>query len=97
MMTHSEIAYDPAAALEQIATQRWIHLFMYGYEAWAEWRRTGYPALVPPVGAPDRPVPLRQAYPVTEQFNNKTNYEAAVQQQFGGTDDLTGKLWWDKP
>jgi hypothetical protein len=97
MMANSEIAYDPAAALEQIATQRWIHLFMHGYEAWAEWRRTGYPALAPPAGAVDRAVPLRQAYPVTEQFNNKMNYDAAVQRQFGGTDNLDGKLWWDKP
>src|SRR5690606_8808350 len=37
------IAYDPDQAIKQIATQRWVHLFMHGYEAWAEWRRTGYP------------------------------------------------------
>src|SRR5690606_20309450 len=46
------ISYNPAQAIKQIATQRWIHLFMHGYEAWAEWRRTGYPDnLVEPGGA----------------------------------------------
>lgn len=94
MMARPEIAYDPAKALEQIATQRWVHLFMNGYEAWAEWRRTGFPALVNPQG---KQVPTRQGYPVDEQFNNTENWKEAVQRQFGGKDDLYGKVWWDKP
>jgi hypothetical protein len=28
---------------EAVATQKYIHLYMYGTEAWAEYRRTGYP------------------------------------------------------
>lgn len=94
MMARPEIAYDPAKALEQIATQRWVHLFMNGYEAWAEWRRTGFPALTTPGG---KQVPTRQGYPVDEQFNNTENWKEAVQRQFGGTDGLYGKVWWDKP
>jgi hypothetical protein len=94
MMARPEIAYDPAKALEQIATQRWVHLFMNGYEAWAEWRRTGFPVLTLPQG---KQIPLRQGYPVDEQFNNKDNWKEAVQRQFGGNDDLYGKVWWDKP
>lgn len=94
-MTATGIPYDPANAMKQIAMQRWVHLFMHGYEAWAEWRRTGYPDnLVTPGG---RAVPLRHAYPPNEVFNNSENYQAAVQQQFGGTDGLYGKVWWDKP
>lgn len=87
------VKYNPATALQQIATQRWVHLFMHGYEAWAEWRRTGVPALTEPQGVP---VPRRQGYPVDEQFTNKANYQEAVQRQFAGADDLKGKLWWDK-
>ncbi|MGB8193336.1 MAG: SusD/RagB family nutrient-binding outer membrane lipoprotein [Chitinophagaceae bacterium] len=94
MMAAPEIIYDPAKAMEQIATQRWVHLFMHGYEAWAEWRRTGFPVLTTPGG---KQVPTRQGYPVEEQFNNTANYNEAVQRQFGGKDDLYGKVWWDKP
>ncbi len=97
MMAFPEIAYNPATAIEQIATQRWVHLFMHGYEGWAEWRRTGYPALAPPVGDPTKPVPRRNSYPATEQFNNTENYREAVQRQFNGADNILGRVWWDKP
>jgi hypothetical protein len=87
------IAYEAANAIEQIATQRWVHLFMHGYEAWAEWRRTGFPNdLVEPGGVE---VPTRQIYVETEQFNNTASYMEAVQRQFGGTETLYGKVWWD--
>jgi hypothetical protein len=94
-MTQTGIPYNPATALAQIGMQRYVHLFMHGYEAWAEWRRTGFPGnLVTPGG---RAVPLRNAYPPNEVFNNSVNYQAAVQAQFGGVDGLYGKVWWDKP
>jgi hypothetical protein len=94
-MTQPGIPYNAATALQQIGMQRYVHLFMHGYEAWAEWRRTGYPNnLVTPGG---KAVPLRHAYPPNEVFNNAANYQAAVQSQFGGTDGLYGKVWWDKP
>lgn len=89
------VVYTPATALEQIATQRWVHLFMNGFEAWSEWRRTGYPDnLVSPDGAN---VPRRNSYVANEQFNNTKNYQAAIQRQFSGNDDLYGRVWWDKP
>ena len=50
-MTNPDIIYDPANAIKQISYQRWVHLFLHGYEGWAEWRRTGYPLLVAPAGA----------------------------------------------
>ena len=28
---------------ETVATQKYIHLYMHGTEAWSEYRRTGYP------------------------------------------------------
>jgi len=88
-----EIAYNPATAIEQIATQRWVHLFMHGYEGWAEYRRTGFPNnMVAPDGAA---VPNRQIYIETEQFNNTENYNEAVQRQFGGSESLYGNVWWD--
>ena len=45
-LARPEVAYDPANGLKQIAYQRWVHLYMNGYEAWAEWRQ-GYPSSEP--------------------------------------------------
>lgn len=93
------VAYDPANALQQIGYQRWVHLYMNGYEAWAEWRRTGFPVLTPAPNNNNIPIPRRQAYPSSEPNINTTNYKAAIQAQPGlnGKDDLTGRVWWDKP
>jgi hypothetical protein len=96
MMAQPQIQYDPARALEQIGYQRWVHLFMNGYEAWAEWRRTGYPSLVPPSNNSGRQIPRREAYPTQEEQNNGEHFSQAVQ-RLGGTNDLNGRVWWDKP
>jgi len=92
--SYAGIAYAPATGLEQIATQRWVHLFMHGFEGWAEWRRTGFPTLLKPGG---KEIPTRQGYPTDEPFKNKVNYQNAINSQFNGADDLYGKVWWDKP
>lgn len=97
-MKQAAVKYNPADAIKQIAYQRWVHLYLNGYEAWAEWRRTGYPVLQP---APDNgniPIPRRQGYPLAENSINTANYKAAVQAQsgFNGKDDLNGRVWWDK-
>lgn len=93
-LSQPEIAYDASNAIEKISDQRWVHLYMFGYEAWSEWRRTGYPNdLVSPNGVE---VPTRLSYPDNEAFNNSSNYEEAVQRQFGGEDSIYGKVWWDQ-
>lgn len=87
------VAYDPANPIEQIVTQRYVHLFMNGYQGWALWRRTGYPDnLVQPNG---NAVPLRQSYTSDEALNNTENYEEAIERQFGGENSIYGRLWWD--
>ena len=60
-LARPEVAYDPANAVNQIALQRWVHLYMHGYEAWAEWRRTGYPVLTAAPNNNNIPIPRRQA------------------------------------
>lgn len=93
-LSQPEIAFDPDNAIEKISNQRWVHLYMFGYEAWSEWRRTGFPNdLVEPNGAA---VPNRLSYPDNEAFNNEANYNEAVQRQFGGEDSIYGKVWWDE-
>lgn len=84
--------------LERIQTQKWTNFYMNnGHEAWAEWRRTGFPILLPaanPLNA-DGKIPKRQCYPQTEKDLNVSNYNAAISQQ--GSDELSTKLWWDRP
>jgi hypothetical protein len=97
-LAQPEVAYNGTDALKKIATQRWLHLYMNGYEAWAEWRRTGYPALTPAPNNGGIPIPRRQAYPVKEQNINGDSYRMAISAQpgLGGKDDLNGRVWWDQ-
>lgn len=93
-LAQEAISFESENALQQIATQRWVHLFMFGYEAWSEWRRTGYPNhLIEPNGVA---VPTRLAYPDNEVFNNEEHYKQAIDRQFGGEDLIHGTLWWDQ-
>ena len=98
-ITNSEVAYNVANAREQIATQKWIALFPDGYEAWAEWRRTGFPILVPAANAKTESgeIPRRQGYSTGERDLNTDNYNAALSNQGLTVDDLDGRVWWDKP
>jgi len=64
---------------------------------YANYRRTGYPALVPnnyPGNATGGKIPRRFLYPTTEQTLNKDAYSAAISRQ--GADDLLTHIWWDK-
>ena len=90
------IKYADATALEQIGTQKWIALFYQGNESWAEWRRTGFPALKTPAKPLNvsGQIPRRMAYVVTEGTLNKVNYEAVVAKQ--GADTQETRMWWDK-
>jgi hypothetical protein len=97
-MAQVGVLYDPLNAIQQIANQRWIHLFLHGYEAWAEWRRVGYPVLTAAPGANGDLIPRREGYPLIEQSNNTVNFNAAVAAfPYGGTDGLNTRVWWDKP
>jgi len=97
-MTNSDVQYNPSLALQQIGNQRWVHLFMNGYEGWAEWRRTGFPDLSPPPANNGIQIPRREAYPTLERSNNTANYNAAVAAfPYTKVDDLNSRVWWDKP
>lgn len=84
--------------LEQIATQKWISLYPnQNFEAWAEWRRTGFPTLVPAINAVNqsKQIPRRYQYPANEPTLNTTNYNAAVSRLSAGDTD-NSRVWWDK-
>ncbi|MCA8833065.1 SusD/RagB family nutrient-binding outer membrane lipoprotein [Hymenobacter pini] len=91
------VQYEPGRALEQIITQKWLSLFGHnGFEAFAEYRRTGFPRLRPgqSLGETNGQVPRRLRYPSIEQRLNTTAYQQAVSRQ--GPDLLTTPVWWDK-
>ncbi|MEZ0542293.1 SusD/RagB family nutrient-binding outer membrane lipoprotein [Fibrella arboris] len=86
-----------AQQMEQIGTQYWAVNFLNSYEAYANWRRTGYPVLTPTnyVGNETAGViPRRLRYPSTESSKNAAQYNAAIAVQ--GPDLLTTRIWWDK-
>lgn len=89
--------YVTANALEQINTQYWIASFLNGPEAFANFRRSGFPKLTP------NPFPgkgikgdfiKRLTYPNSEISVNNANVKEAIGRQ--GADDLDTKVWWDK-
>ena len=91
-------AYNTANALKLINTQYWIASFGNGPEAWANFRRSGYPALSPNK-YPGRQIKgdfvRRFTYPQSEASVNAANYKAAVA-DIGGSDDLDTPVFWDK-
>lgn len=94
-LAQPEVAFNAADALRLIGVQKWIALYANGPEAYAEWRRTGYPVLVPAAGGVNEgKIPVRVPYPPIEQSLNKANLEEAVARQ-GGL-ELNDPVWWDR-
>ncbi len=94
--TQDAVAYTGSAEerLSKIGTQKWLALFFNGTEAWADWRRTGYPAGIQPgTDALIDQVPVRFMYPGEAQALNGDNYRSALSAQ--GPDDITTPVWWD--
>jgi len=81
--------------LAQINYEYWIASFLNGPEAWANFRRSGFPALVEnPFAGKDVAFITRLTYPPSEILVNSVNVQAAIAEQ--GPDKLDTKLWWDK-
>ena len=87
--------------LERIITQKWLAMFPLGLEAWSDYRRTGYPKLMPVkvnnsggVVSSERGA-RRLSYPQEERSNNFENYNAAVG-MLGGADNMATDVWWAK-
>ncbi len=80
--------------LTKIYTQKWIALFLCGFEAWSEWRRVNIPAITPGPNS-GGPVPTRVLYPADEMNINTENYQEAVQMLGGDGDAITTRVWWD--
>ena len=78
-----------ASKLQFIITQKWFSMCgNQGFEAWTEYRRTGYPDFM--VHSPNSLIgaafPKRFMYPTSESTRNSA---------FPGVQPVTAKVWWD--
>lgn len=95
-------------SLEQIMVQKWISLYLNGWEAFSDYRRTGFPQLKKYnleldgikilsfewVDVDRNTIPGRLPYPDDEIDLNKQNYLKAVEDQDG--DSYYQQVWWSK-
>jgi hypothetical protein len=85
--------YGAVPPLQIIAEEKWKALFGQAFDAWSEWRRTGFPALVPAADYVNSgAIPSRFLYPNEEPALNESNYDAAIARQ--GADQNTTDIWW---
>ena len=85
--------YNAGTALEQLGTQMWLSKFMMWWDGWSDWRRTGYPVLVPsnyPGNATGGTIPRKLQIPALEAAGNP-NYSTTATMP----DKMTTKVWWD--
>lgn len=73
-------------SLTKVMNQKYLSSFLQ-LECWTDWRRTGFPALVKPVGAVISEIPRRLPYPDDERLYNGDNMPAGL--------SLTSRIWWD--
>ena len=95
---YDNVAYNDANGLNQINTQYWLCTLMDEYEAWSNWRRSGFPNLTPtnyPGNVTNGTIPRRLTYPPSQKVTNLANYNAEIAQLTGG-DKMTTPIWWDK-
>lgn len=104
------LAANPfAGTLEQINMQYWVTTFCDEYESFANWRRSGYPAVkFNPAGLPaERIQALGNAYTTDvirrfpysggESSSNYENWNAAKQRMGSVENEFDGtRVWWDK-
>lgn len=86
--------FSPARVLEQIGYEKWVALYPYGHEAWAEWRRIGYPLLTPADGA------LTEDGQIPKRFTYHTGMKNLMPDEFAKVearqpDKATTRVWWD--
>lgn len=95
------VAFNAANALKQINEQYWVSSFRNWGEAWANFRRSGYPELTP-INFPSQDPSVTNAtgfirrlvYPLREVSVNSANVQAAAS-RIGG-DNLGNNVFWDQ-
>ncbi|RQO72174.1 SusD/RagB family nutrient-binding outer membrane lipoprotein [Pedobacter sp. KBW06] len=90
---------NPASQLKQVWMQKYLMYFMqYSYDAYYDYRRTGYPNLPIDPATNTNPddktkIPVRYLYPSEEYKYNVENLKAALSRQYSGNDKSNGLMW----
>ncbi|MFN3951440.1 MAG: SusD/RagB family nutrient-binding outer membrane lipoprotein [Thermaurantimonas sp.] len=89
---NATLSGDLSSDLNKVMVQKHIALFTH-HEPYTDYRRTGFPALIPhPNGAnpqnPNGQIPRRLIYPQIERLNNKNFPQPAP--------DMQTRFWWDE-
>lgn len=80
--------------IEQIIRQKWLANIINGYEGWIEWRRTGWPELLPVSASLNNGlIPVRMPYPSSEAALNPVGFESAAAATQGNS--VNAPVWWD--
>lgn len=86
--------------MKKIITQKWIALYPDGFEAWSEFRRTGYPELSPVNQSADASINPAKGefvkkirYPDAERRDNPNSTLSTLNQNQG--DGMNVRVWWD--
>jgi hypothetical protein len=98
-MANSQVALTGASTdLQKIHLQQYIAWYPDGTQAWANWRRTGVPALTPTPNAlnSSKQIPRRYTYGSNEYSLNTANVGEASGRLSGG-DTPDARMWWDRP
>jgi len=82
--------------LEQIIVQKFLAIFYQSNEAYAEFRRTGYPRIWTgsDKGSTNGEIPRRLTYPLDEYSKNETSVKDAANRLAQG-DIYMSRVWWD--
>lgn len=89
---------DTEHKIKQIIVQKYLTYYMqYPFDAYYEYRRTGYPVLpINPLtnrNAEKDKIPVRWMYPTKEFDYNKENVDNAVASQYEGIDNNNKIMW----
>lgn len=110
-LTKPGVLYDATKGVEMIACQAHIDLFRNPSEAWAWWKRTGFPTStsvlawdVPKASGTVLALPRRAGISVLPTTDaNYKNQQAAITAMAAdpnwgnGPNDAYGRVWWDMP
>ncbi len=87
----SNYPYGSRDPLEMIGEQMWASKFLNWWEAWQDWKRTGFPVLEQfnyPGNVTGGTIPRRLMYPATEVAANPNFNQSDV-------NNYTSRVWWD--
>lgn len=86
--------------LQRIITQKWLAIYPDSFEAWAEFRRTGYPRLFPVAynqsgGLIDTDIQIRRLPFTRKEYNTNAEEVQKAIRLLKGPDTGGTRLWWD--